>query len=167
MANINLDNIVSYGTGSFANTNVSSFILKTGTSLGDAPFHSNPSLTSLVLNDDLTKIPYGMLMDCTGLTSLYIPASVKEIDKLAFAGCKNLVLTIPDSVETFNYNCFEDVKMVYCTSNSACAKYCEENGVKFKLTDVDPPNASDFEVTFSEESCVYSGIENKPEVTVY
>ena len=167
LANINLDNIVSYGTGSFANTNVSSFILKTGTSLGDAPFHSNPSLTSLVLNDDLTKIPYGMLMDCTGLTSLYIPASVKEIDKLAFAGCKNLVLTMPDSVETFNYNCFEDVKMVYCTSNSACAKYCEENGVKYKLTDVDPPNASDFEVTFSEESCVYSGIENKPEVTVY
>lgn len=168
MANINLDNIVSYGTGSFANTNVSSFILKTGTSLGDATFHSNPSLTSLVLNEDLTKIPYGILMDCTGLTSLYIPASVKEIDKLAFAGCKNLILTIPDSVETFNYNCFEDVKMVYCTSNSACAKYCEENGVKYKLTDVAPPNANDFEVTLSEDSFVYSGYEEKPEnVTVY
>ena len=168
LANINLDNIVSYGTGSFANTNVSSFILKTGTSLGDATFHSNPSLTSLVLNEDLTKIPYGILMDCTGLTSLYIPASVKEIDKLAFAGCKNLILTIPDSVETFNYNCFEDVKMVYCTSNSACAKYCEENGVKYKLTDVAPPNANDFEVTLSEDSFVYSGYEEKPEnVTVY
>ena len=167
LTTINLDNITSYGTSCLRYSGINSLKLNNNTSFSNAAFIYTTNLKDVTLPTNISTIVEDMFAGCTSLTSLTIPNTVTSIETAAFYKCTKLELTVPESVTSFGESCFEDVKMVYCTSNSACAKYCEENGVKYKLTDVDPPNASDFEVTFSEESCVYSGIENKPEVTVY
>ena len=167
LSDINLDNVISYDDESLAGTNLSNITVNSNAVFLEGSFNGNKNLVSAVLPDNLESIPRYMFAACTNLTSFQLPSATTEIKEMAFAGCRNLELTVSETVTTFGSNCFKDIKMVYCTSNSACAKYCEENGVKYKLTDVAPPNANDFEVTLSEESCVYSGIENKPEVTVY
>ena len=168
LSDINLDNVISYDDESLTGTGLSSVTVNCNATFLAGSFNSNKSLVSITLPDNLISIPKYMLADCTNLVDFKLPTATTEIKDMAFAGCTKLELTVPDTVVTFGRNCFEDVKMVYCTSNSACAKYCEENGVKYKLTDVAPPNANDFEVTLSEDSFVYSGYEEKPEnVTVY
>ena len=168
LSDINLDNVISYDDESLTGTSLSSVTVNCNATFLAGSFNSNKSLVSITLPDNLISIPKYMLADCTNLVDFKLPTATTEIKDMAFAGCTKLELTVPDTVVTFGRNCFEDVKMVYCTSNSACAKYCEENGVKYKLTDVAPPNANDFEVTLSEDSFVYSGYEEKPEnVTVY
>ena len=168
LSDINLDNVISYDDESLPGTSLSSVTVNCNATFLAGSFNSNKSLVSITLPDNLISIPKYMLADCTNLVDFKLPTATTEIKDMAFAGCTKLELTVPDTVVTFGRNCFEDVKMVYCTSNSACAKYCEENGVKYKLTDVAPPNANDFEVTLSEDSFVYSGYEEKPEnVTVY
>ena len=168
LSDINLDNVISYDDESLTGTSLSSVTVNGNATFLAGSFNSNKSLVSITLPDNLISIPRYMLADCTNLVDFKLPTATTEIKDMAFAGCTKLELTVPDTVVTFGRNCFEDVKMVYCTSNSACAKYCEENGVKYKLTDVAPPNANDFEVTLSEDSFVYSGYEEKPEnVTVY
>ena len=168
LSDINLDNVISYDDESLTGTSLSSVTVNCNATFLAGSFNSNKSLVSITLPDNLISIPKYMLADCTNLVDFKLPTATTEIKDMAFAGCTKLELTVPDTVVTFGRNCFEDVKMVYCTSNSACAKYCEENGVKYKLTDVAPPNANDFDVTLSEDSFVYSGYEEKPEnVTVY
>ena len=168
LSDINLDNVISYDDESLTGTSLSSVTVNCNATFLAGSFNSNKSLVSITLPDNLISIPKYMLADCTNLVDFKLPTATTEIKDMAFAGCTKLELTVPDTVLAFGRNCFEDVKMVYCTSNSACAKYCEENGVKYKLTDVAPPNANDFEVTLSEDSFVYSGYEEKPEnVTVY
>ena len=158
---------MNYGSSCFERTLIETVQPNSKATFADATFCHMPKLRSVVLPDGITTLTEAMFSICPSLTSIVIPSSVTTFKKSVFYNCNNLVVTIPDTVTTLEASSLNGTKMVYCTSNSACAKYCEENGVKYKLTDVDPPNASDFEVTFSEESCVYSGIENKPEVTVY
>ena len=168
LSDINLDNVISYDDESLAGTNLSNIVVNSNAVFLEGSFNGNKNLISSVLPDNLESIPRYMFAACTNLTNFQLPSATTEIKEMAFAGCKNLELTVSELVTTFGTNCFKNVKMVYCTSNSACAKYCEENGVKYKLTDVAPPNANDFEVTLSEDSFVYSGYEEKPEnVTVY
>ena len=168
LSDINLDNVISYDDESLTGTSLSGVTVNCNATFLAGSFNSNKSLVSITLPDNLISIPKYMLADCTNLVDFKLPTATTEIKDMAFAGCTKLELTVPDTVVTFGRNCFEDVKMAYCTSSSACAKYCEENGVKYKLTDVAPPNANDFEVTLSEDSFVYSGYEEKPEnVTVY
>ena len=162
LSDINLDNVISYDDESLTGTSLSSVTVNCNATFLAGSFNSNKSLVSITLPDNLISIPKYMLADCTNLVDFKLPTATTEIKDMAFAGCTKLELTVPDTVVTFGRNCFEDVKMVYCTSNSACAKYCEENGVKYKLTDVAPPNANDFEVTLSENSFTYSGAEHKP-----
>ena len=168
LTTINLDNITSYGTSCLRYSGINSLKLNNNTSFSNAAFIYTTNLTNVTLPTNISTIVEDMFAGCTSLTSLTIPNTVTSIETAAFYQCTKLELTVPESVTSFGESCFEDVKMVYCTSNSACAKYCEENGVKYKLTDVAPPNANDFEVTLSEDSFVYSGYEEKPEnVTVY
>lgn len=168
LTNVNLDNILTYNDGCLAYTALKSIQVNNNATFTSGAFYNNDSLISAVLPDNMSVINTGMFAACTNLTSFEIPSTVTKLEEFAFGGCKSLEITVPDTVTTFETHCLNNVKMVYCTSNSACAKYCEENGVKYKLTDVAPPNANDFEVTLSEDSFVYSGYEEKPEnVTVY
>ena len=162
LTSVNLDNILTYNDGCLAYTALKSIQVNNNATFTSGAFYNNDSLISAVLPDNMSVINTGMFAACTNLTSFEIPSTVTKLEEFAFGGCKSLEITVPDTVTTFETNCLNNVKMVYCTSNSACAKYCEENGVKYKLTDVAPPNANDFEVTLSEDSFTYSGSENKP-----
>ena len=162
LTNVNLDNILTYNDGCLAYTALKSIQVNNNATFTSGAFYNNDSLISAVLPDNMSVINTGMFAACTNLTSFEIPSTVTKLEEFAFGGCKSLEITVPDTVTTFETHCLNNVKMVYCTSNSACAKYCEENGVKYKLTDVAPPNANDFEVTLSENSFTYSGAEHKP-----
>ena len=162
LTTINLDNITSYGTSCLRYSGINSLKLNNNTSFSNAAFIYTTNLTNVTFPTNISTIVEDMFAGCTSLTSLTIPNTVTSIETAAFYQCTKLELTVPESVTSFGESCFENVKMVYCTSNSACAKYCEENGVKYKLTDVAPPNANDFEVTLSENSFTYSGAEHKP-----
>lgn len=168
LTDVNLENILNYGSSCFERTLIETVQPNSKATFADATFCHMPKLRSVVLPDGITTLTEAMFSICPSLTSIVIPSSVTTFKKSVFYNCNNLVVTIPDTVTTLGASSLNGTKMVYCTSNSACAKYCEENGVKYKLTDVAPPNANDFEVTLSEDSFVYSGYEEKPEnVTVY
>ena len=168
LTDVNLENILNYGSSCFERTLIETVQPNSKATFADATFCHMPKLRSVVLPDGITTLTEAMFSICPSLTSIVIPSSVTTFKKSVFYNCNNLVVTIPDTVTTLGASSLNGTKMVNCTSNSACAKYCEENGVKYKLTDVAPPNANDFEVTLSEDSFVYSGYEEKPEnVTVY
>ena len=162
LTDVNLENILNYGSSCFERTLIETVQPNSKATFADATFCHMPKLRSVVLPDGITTLTEAMFSICPSLTSIVIPSSVTTFKKSVFYNCNNLVVTIPDTVTTLGASSLNGTKMVYCTSNSACAKYCEENGVKYKLTDVAPPNANDFEVTLSENSFTYSGAEHKP-----
>ena len=55
----------------------------------------------------VTSIGYEAFYQCSGLTGVEIPNSVKTINDLAFSGCKGLTsVSIPNSVESIGWNAF-------------------------------------------------------------
>ena len=70
--------------------------------INDAPWSSyRYNIGSVIIGNGVTLISSNAFSDCTGLTTVKIPASVKTIDPLAFSGCTNLrSVTLPDSVTT-------------------------------------------------------------------
>ena len=70
------------------------------------------SITSMVIpakmgNTDVTAIGSRAFLDCTNLTSVTIPNSVKTIENVAFARCTKLTsVTIPNFVTSIEYSAF-------------------------------------------------------------
>ncbi len=68
-----------------------------------------PKNTEIVLNDGVTCVSGCAFEDCSGLTSITIPNSVKEIGSEAFEGCSSLAsITIPNSVTEIGEDAFEN-----------------------------------------------------------
>ena len=69
------------------------------TSIGDEAFHNCTSLTRVTIPDSVKSIGYNAFWHCTSLTRVTIPDSIIRIDEGAFAGCSSLTsVTIPDSI---------------------------------------------------------------------
>ena len=69
------------------------------TEIGDDAFYDCTGLTSVTIPSSVKRIEYDAFEGCTGLTSVTIPSSVTEIGDSAFAGCTGLKsVTIPNSV---------------------------------------------------------------------
>ncbi len=75
----------------------------------DCTFDGCTSLTEVVLNPEIERIPYAMLRGCTSINSFTIPDGIKIIGGEAFAGCTGITsMTIPSSVTQIQQNAFRD-----------------------------------------------------------
>ena len=76
------------------------------------PFRSCSSLTDVVFEEGITRIPTAMFWNCTGLQNVDIPDTVTTLNYRSFAGCSALeTVTIPNSVKTIGNSSFNG-----CTS---------------------------------------------------
>ncbi|MBR4745667.1 MAG: leucine-rich repeat protein, partial [Clostridia bacterium] len=77
-------------------------------SLGDEMFN-NSGITGLTFAEGITRIPANFANNCTNLTTVILPSTLKTIGSYAFANCSSLAnMTLNDGLETigtyaFNY----------------------------------------------------------------
>ena len=77
------------------------------TFIGDYAFYNCTGLTSITIPNSVKSIEDNAFEDCTGLTSIVIPSSVTSIEESAFNGCTGLTsITIPNSVTSIEDNAF-------------------------------------------------------------
>ncbi len=60
---------------------------------------------------------------------LILPARLTAIGSDAFAGIRNVVISVPDSVEWIEPGAFDESVTLYCAEGSAAELYCKENGL--------------------------------------
>ena len=81
------------------------------TSIGDYAFYDCSGLTSITIPNSVRIIKQRAFSGCSGLTSLTIPNSVTAIEYYAFYDCSGLTfLTIPNSVTSIGFAAFN-----YCS----------------------------------------------------
>ena len=77
--------------------------------IGEYAFHDCSGLTSLTLPAGITSISDCAFEGCSGLTSLILPAGITSISDCAFAYCSGLTsLTLPDGITSISDCAFED-----------------------------------------------------------
>ena len=76
-------------------------------SIGDYAFNNCSGLTSILIPNTIKSIGNSAFRGCTGLTSITIPNSVLSIGQEAFSYCDNLAwLSVPNSVNSIGYYAF-------------------------------------------------------------
>ena len=76
--------------------------------IGDYAFEDCSGLTSLTLPAGITEIGYSAFFYCYGLTSLTLPAGITEIGGGAFYGCSGLTsLTLPAGITEIGSSAFQ------------------------------------------------------------
>ena len=77
--------------------------------IGEYAFHDCSGLTSLTLPAGITSISDCAFEGCSGLTSLTIPAGITSIGSRAFYWCSGLTsLTLPDGITSIGSGAFSD-----------------------------------------------------------
>ena len=83
----------------------------TVTTIRDYAFSNCSGLTSVTIPESVKTIGNYAFHNCDGLTSIVIPESVKTVGDYAFANCKNLSeVTYNPATTTIGYNAFEGTK---------------------------------------------------------
>lgn len=73
------------------------------TSIGDRLFRDCSNITSISMPDTIKFIGKGAFLRCEGITDIHIPDSVEEIGEFAFESCTSLrKVNIPDGVISFD-----------------------------------------------------------------
>ena len=82
-------------------------VIITGGNIPSCAFRNCTGLTSITIPDSVKSIGASAFSGCTGLTSMTIPNSVTSIGASAFSGCTGLTsITIPDSVTSIGEDAF-------------------------------------------------------------
>lgn len=91
------------------------------TRLASGTFSGCTKLAEVTLPDTLREIGDSVFEDCTGLREVIIPEGVTQLPAWCFSGCKDLTVTLPDTVNTIDTDTFHGVSglTVKCTSNQA------------------------------------------------
>ena len=109
----------------------------------ESAFKENRNLTSVVIPEGITEIPYQGFYGCSNLVSVAIPQSVNAIFGSAFYNCRKLVtITIPEGVETIYKKTFQECRnltsVVIPNSVTKIEDYAFDNCQN--LTSVNIPN---------------------------
>ncbi len=90
--------------------------------IGNYAFYDCSGLTSLTLPAGITKIGDGTFYGCRGLTSLTLPAGITSIGAGAFGGCSGLTsLTLPAGITSIGDRAFRD-----CSGLTSIYVYAEK-----------------------------------------
>ena len=77
--------------------------------LGQGCFENCTKLTTVILPDTIKSIENNAFAGCTSLRGIYLPNSVTVLGKNAFSGCSNLeAICIPASVRWIGADAFDD-----------------------------------------------------------
>ena len=179
LKSINLENITTFGARCLRGTALKSVEFNPNATFTPDPDYTDvpgvfkdyngalaecTELETAILPANMTAIPNGLFNMCTNLKSVTIPASVTKIGNVAFSGCYDITLTVPDTVTEFGESCFQGMGKIICSPNSPCAQYCASiNKACEYSTKLDIGQA---DITLSETTYTYNGVEKGPNVTV-
>ena len=107
-----------YISGCFINRNTQTLVLGIGnctipadgsvTSIGQAAFAHNQSLTSLVIPDTITSIGSDAFQNCQSLQSIVLPSGLTRIEGWTFNNCRQLTsIVIPEGVTYIGRDAFQ------------------------------------------------------------
>ena len=89
----------------------------------------------------MTSIENAIFMGCTKLSDITLPMILLSIGMNSFSECRSLrKISIPDSVKSIANNAFNqcDELVVSCSKNSYAYKYCVNNEIKIKISEMLP-----------------------------
>ena len=102
------DSVISIGEGAFANCNLVYLRLPSEIKeIGDYSFFEN-NFDAVRIPDSTVSIGAKAFAGCHNLQKVILPASLKHIGEKAFLGCPLKEVAIPESVESFPDNAFDD-----------------------------------------------------------
>ena len=106
------------GIGAFAGTPIKHIIIPGNVTV----LHKNAFTECIYLesvefspNSTLTKIESECFKDCTSLSKITFPATLKTIDKAAFSNCNLKTIETPESCTNIGENAFEDNPLISAT----------------------------------------------------
>ena len=112
------------------------------TAIGDYAFMECSALTSVYIPEGVTSIGQRAFRYCTALTSVKIPDSVTSIGYTAFANCTSLTsVTIPKGVTSTGSFAFENCTSLTSVTIPYGVKYIEGFGGCTSLTSITIPNS--------------------------
>jgi hypothetical protein len=116
--------IKNIGRSAFQSAGITSATIYAGAVYGGTVYADCKSLTSVTIQDGVTKIPPGMFAGCSNLTTVSIPDSVTEVGYSAFDTCENLttVTFSPDIKRKFSSSAFSGSKKLSLASQAALKK---------------------------------------------
>ena len=116
------ENITQIGTGVFSDCTILDTLYFNATNCSDLAnyiFLSCDSLNTIIIGNNVTRIPNNAFFNCNYVTSINIPSSVNFIGASAFKNCVRLNnINIPSSVTSLQSNVFRNFIIFFASAAS-------------------------------------------------
>lgn len=116
------DKVKSIGNYAFANTIISTFTYNTEAELGTNIFYGVTVEGKLVVGDNITELPMGLITGWEGLVALELGAGITELPYQAFATLPNLKEVVADNVTSIGQEAFSGTAIESFTISEKVSK---------------------------------------------